>query len=200
MAYPELAAKPLRPSVLSMDGISRHMIEEHYKLYQGYVNKVNEIMKKLGSVDRSTANQTYSDLRELKLELSFALGGVKSHETYFGHLGGHGGQPHGDLLAMIQRDFGSYENWAADLKQTGVAARGWVWLAYDWDYGQLFNFLGDGHNTYPIWNASVLLALDTYEHAYFIDYGTGRPAYIDAFLRNLDWDVVAGRFESLHVD
>jgi Fe-Mn family superoxide dismutase len=190
-------AKPLKPSALSMDGISKRTMEEHYKLYAGYVNKANEILEALKSVDLSKANQTYSALRELKVELTFAVGGVKNHEIYFDHLGGSGGRPKGTLLAQIEKDFGSYEAWEKDLRATGLAARGWVWLAYDLDRKALFNFLGDAQNTYPVWNAVPILALDTYEHAYFIDYATDRKAYIEAFLKNLDWAAVEQRFASI---
>ena len=86
----------------------------------------------------------------------------------------------------------SYFYMPADLKATGLAARGWAWTAYDWDEARLFNYIGDAQNTFPIWNATPLVALDVYEHAYFLDYQTDRASYIDAFLENLDWDVVNG--------
>lgn len=182
----------LKPSLLELDGISRASIEAHYRLYQGYVAKRNEILGKLESVDRSGANQVYSELRELKVELSFATGGVKNHEIYFAHLGGAGGDPVGAMDALIKRDFGSVEAWRDDLAATGMAGRGWAWTAYDWDEHRLFNHLGDAQNTYPVWNATPLVALDVYEHAYFLDFQTNRAAYIDAFLANLDWNVVNG--------
>ncbi len=187
------------PSIRQLDGISQRTMEEHYKLYQGYVNKYNEIMRKLGELpeeELKAANQTYSLIRVLKVELSFAIGGMKNHEIYFDILGGAGGRPSGSLLAQIEKDFGSYDRWAADLKASGLAARGWVWLAWDHDHKYLFNYVGDAQNTFPIWNATPILALDTYEHAYFIDYGVNRGAYIDAFLRNVDWANVARRFEA----
>ncbi|MFH0959010.1 MAG: superoxide dismutase, partial [Pseudomonadota bacterium] len=170
-----------------LKGISEKTMSEHYKLYEGYVKKTNEIMEKLKAVDLSSANQTYSELRELKVELSFALGGVRNHEIYFGHLGGAGGTPQGKLMELIERDFGSFETWMKDMKATGLSARGWVWLAYDWQTMKLFNYLGDAQNTYPIWGASPLIALDTYEHAYWLDFQTNRAAYIDAFFENLNW-------------
>ena len=71
---------------------------------------------------------------------------------------------------------------AADLRATGMAGRGWAWTAYDWDEGRLFNYVGDAQNTFPVWNATPLVALDVYEHAYFLDYRTDRAAYIEAFL------------------
>ena len=188
----EIAPQPLNPALLELDGISRATIEAHYKLYQGYVAKRNEILAKLADVDRSSANQVYSELRALKVDLTFAIGGVKNHEIYFGHLGGDGGDPDGPIGTLIRRDFGSIDEWRADLKASGMGGRGWAWTAYDWDEGRLFNYIGDAQNTFPIWNASPLVALDVYEHAYFLDFQTDRAAYIDAFLANLDWGVVNG--------
>jgi len=189
--HEEIAARELKPELLEMDGISRASVEAHYKLYQGYVAKRNEILAKLADVDLSTANQVYSDVRALKIDLSFAIGGVKNHEIYFEHLGGGGGDPTGPIASLIERDFGSVEAWRTDLKATGMGGRGWAWTAYDWDEQRLFNYIGDAQNTFPVWNATPLVALDVYEHAYFLDYQTDRASYIDAFFANLDWDVIA---------
>src|SRR3954449_3177417 len=189
--HEEIAARELKPELLEMDGISRASVEAHYKLYQGYVAKRNEILGKLAEVDLSSANQVYSDVRALKIDLTFAIGGVKNHEIYFEHLGGGGGDPTGPIASLIARDFGSIEAWRADLKATGMGGRGWAWTAYDWDEQRLFNYIGDAQNTFPIWNATPLVALDVYEHAYFLDYQTDRASYIDAFFANLDWDVIA---------
>ena len=186
----EIAPRQLKPALLELDGISREAVEAHFKLYEGYVNKRNEILGKLGDVDVSAANQVYSELRALKVDLSFAIGGIKNHEIYFDHLGGNGGDPDGLVADLIKRDFASVAEWRADLKATGMAGRGWAWTAYDWDEGRLFNYVGDAQNTFPIWNATPLVALDVYEHAYFIDYQTDRASYIEAFFANLDWDVV----------
>jgi Fe-Mn family superoxide dismutase len=189
-AFEEITARELKPSLFELDGISRAAVEAHYRLYEGYVNKRNEILGKLDGIDLSAANQVYSELRALKTDLSFAIGGIKNHEIYFEHLGGDGGDPDGPIGDLIKRDFGSIGDWRADLKATGMAARGWAWTAYDWDEGRLFNYLGDTQNTYPIWNATPLVALDVYEHAYFLDYQTDRASYIDAFFDNLDWATV----------
>jgi superoxide dismutase, Fe-Mn family len=192
----EIAPRELRPEVLEMDGISRAAVEAHYKLYEGYVAKRNEILQRLGEVDLSAANQVYSEVRALKVELSFAIGGVKNHEIYFAHLGGGGGNPDGAIAELIERDFGGADAWRADLKASGMAGRGWAWTAYDWDEQRLFNYVGDAQNTFPIWNATPLVALDVYEHAYFLDYQTDRGSYIEAFFGNLDWDVVNGWVEA----
>ena len=97
MPFPKLQAKTFA-SIRELNGISARTMEEHYELYKGYVAKTNEIQEKLTSVDRTSANQTFSDLRALRVELSFATGGVKNHEIYFGHLGGRGGNPLADFL------------------------------------------------------------------------------------------------------
>jgi Fe-Mn family superoxide dismutase len=193
--FETISPRPLRPETLQLDGISRAAVEAHYKLYEGYVAKRNEILGKLDGVDLSAANQTYSELRALKVDLTFAIGGIKNHELYFGHLGGGGGEPDGAFGKLVKRDFGSVEAWRADLKATGIAGRGWAWTAYDWDEGRLFNYIGDAQNTFPVWNATPLVALDVYEHAYFLDYQTDRASYIEAFFANLDWDVVNGWVE-----
>jgi superoxide dismutase, Fe-Mn family len=189
--YEQIAPRALKPALLELDGISRAAVEAHYKLYEGYVAKRNEILGRLASADADSANQVYSDVRALKVDLSFAIGGIKNHELYFEHLGGHGGDPSGAVAELLDRDFGSVDAWRADLKATGMAARGWAWTAYDWDEGRLFNYIGDAQNTFPVWNATPLVALDVYEHAYFLDYQTDRASYIDVFLANLDWDVVS---------
>ncbi len=185
-----ITPRPLKPALLELDGISRESVEAHYKLYEGYVNKRNEIMERLGEVELAAANQVYSEVRALKVDLSFALGGIKNHEIYFEHLGGGGGDADGLMRELISRDFGSVADWRADLKATGMAGRGWAWTAYDWDEGRLFNYIGDAQNTFPVWNATPLVALDVYEHAYFIDFQTDRASYIEAFFANLDWSVV----------
>jgi Fe-Mn family superoxide dismutase len=188
--FEEISPRELKPQLYELDRISRASVEAHYKLYQGYVAKRNEILGKLADVDLASANQVYSEIRALKVDLSFAIGGIKNHEIYFEHLGGDGGDPTGLAGQLITRDFGSVEAWRADLKATGMGGRGWAWTAYDWDEGRLFNYIGDAQNTFPIWNATPLVALDVYEHAYFLDYQTDRASYIDAFFDNLDWDTI----------
>ncbi len=177
-------------SISGVKGLSEKLMTEHYKLYEGYVKKANEILEKLKTVDYTSANATYSDLRALKLGYSFALDAIKSHELYFENLSGQGGKPQGWIGAEIDKQFGGFESWQQDMKATGLAARGWVWLAWDWQTGKLFNYLGDQHDGFPIWHATPLVALDVYEHAYMMDYGVARADYINAFFENLNWQSV----------
>jgi superoxide dismutase, Fe-Mn family len=192
----ELAAKELKTSEIK--GFSKRQIEEHHGvLYKGYVNKVNEIRKLIKDVDYSKANQTFSDLRAMKIEETFALNGIKLHEAYFDNMGGQGGGAYGRVLDMIERDFGSYDKWETDFRASGMAVRGWVVLAYDLEDGTLHNFGSDSHNLGAIWNAVPVLVMDTYEHAYMIDFGVKRPPYIEAFMNTIDWDVVNSRLDKL---
>ena len=197
MDFKKKEAMTFPNALFTMDGISKRTIEEHMKLYQGYVTKYNEIREKLGALtdeDYVKANQTFSMIRELKVELTFAWGGIVNHEIYFSHLGGKGGQPSGDFLAQVKKDFGSFEQYVRDVKATGISARGWVWTAWNYKEKALFNYLGDAQNSYPVWGARPVMALDTYEHAYFIDFGSARAGYIDAFFKNMDWGVVEKTF------
>ena len=132
------------------------------------------------------------------MDLTFAIGGVKNHEIYFAHLGGDGQPVDGDFRKQVAKDFGSWDDYVADLKAAGMAARGWAWTAWDDDFGKLMNVVGDAQNTFPIWNAHPVVALDVYEHAYMADFSTARPKYIDAFLENMDWGVVERSFKRIH--
>src|SRR5687767_13860576 len=105
--FVEIRPRELKPALLELDGISRAAVEAHYRLYQGYVGKRNEILGALASVDLGAANQIYSEVRALKIDLTFAVGGIKNHEIYFEHLGGAGGDPDGAIAGLIDRDFGS---------------------------------------------------------------------------------------------
>jgi Fe-Mn family superoxide dismutase len=200
MNFQKVSPQTFNESIYAMKGISKKTVEEHMKLYQGYVNKYNEINEQLETLtdeDYTKANQVYSKIRELKVELTFAWGGIINHEIYFAHLGGKGGEPTGDLMTQIKKDFGSFENYKKDMKASGIAARGWVWTAWNEREGRLFNYVGDSQNTFPVWFAHPVVALDTYEHAYFIDFGSARAGYIDAFFENMNWDVANENFQSV---
>ncbi len=191
--YEEIKKLPFQ----TLEGISQKTIENHYgKLYQGYVKKWQEIQEKLKSVDLSSANATFSDLRELKLEQGFAADAVLLHEAYFDVLGGNG-KPAGKILEKIDEDFGSFDNWQSEFKALGLASRGWVVLAFDFNDGKLRNYIADAHNQGGIWGTSPILVLDVYEHAYFIDFGVKRADYLQTFLDNLDWAQVNRRIDDL---
>lgn len=182
-----------------MDGLSGNQIEQHLKLYKGYVAKTKEISGLLDSIDVATStpapNATYAPLRELLIEQSFALNGVIYHELYFGNLGGPGGDPAGDLKSAIEARWGSLGKFMDLLKAAGKCMRGWVIVGWNSRSGRLETYGLDMHNMWTPANIVPIVVLDVYEHAYMIDYGINRPAYLDAFLKNLDWDACGKRFD-----
>lgn len=186
----------LKPKGLK--GISDQQLEYHFEThYKGYVAKVNEVWDRLQTVDRSKANQNFSDYRALKVEESFNYMGVVLHEFYFENIkDGMGTKPSAKLMQHIEKNFGSFEKWKEDLKACGIALRGWAILVYDLSNGKLINNGLDAHNVYGLLNALPLLVLDVYEHAYYADQGPKRPPYIDAFFENINWNVVNKRFEA----
>ncbi|MBI5226994.1 superoxide dismutase [Candidatus Micrarchaeota archaeon] len=188
----------VKPSVMKMNGISETTMTEHFKLYNGYVNKYNECMEKTDAlgVDAVKAGQiTYSDIRSLKMGLAFALGGTINHEVYFHNLGGVGGKPSGLLEKQIEKDFGSYERFEAEFRGTAMAARGWAFLVWQHDLKRLIVVIGDDQSTFPPHNSHLVLACDVYEHAYYLDHKTARAAYLDAYFKNVDWKDAESRFE-----
>lgn len=174
-----------------LEGISQKMASEHYKLYEGYVNKANEIEGRLSELDKNKGNVTYHDLRSHKLGLTFAINAIKSHEQYFDLLS-DGASSYKDTLAekLFTEHFGSFENWLTDMKATAMCARGWATTVYDWQSNKVYNHLSDAHDTGVTWNTTSIIPLDAYEHAYFMDYGVSRTDYIEAFFKNLNWNKV----------
>ncbi|RJQ54980.1 MAG: superoxide dismutase [Actinobacteria bacterium] len=188
-------AKDVKPKQ-ELTGISKRQIDEHFDvLYQGYVKKANEIGKRLTETDLEGANATYHPLRELKREELFAVDSMRLHEWYFENLGA--GSPFGGpIQELIEEDYKSYDDWAAIFKAVGMCARGWTVLAFDWQDRKLHTYMTDVHHE-GMWQASPLLVLDCYEHAYMIDYGTARAKYIDAFMQNINWDAVNARLSRI---
>ncbi len=176
-------------------GISMRTHEAHLTLWQGYANKTNEIRDLLANHAKvvNAPNQIASEMRFLKANYPFAFGGYINHEIYFDSMGGDNAQPSGRLLQMIENSYSSLAKWQEDFAATGMAARGWVFMAQDLGSGRVINLLGDSQDTFPLWNHVPLLAMDVYEHAYYLDFQTDRAAYIQAFLKCIDWQAAARR-------
>ncbi|MBP7006365.1 superoxide dismutase [Patescibacteria group bacterium] len=172
----------------------------HDKLYAGYVAKSNETRTKLEVLEKggdvSTANQSFSELRALKDGETFAVNGVYLHEYYFDTLDGSGA-PEGALKDALVAKHGSWENFVAYFGACGMAARGWVVLAWDMQAKDLRVYTGDAHNQGGVWGCVPVLVLDVYEHAYFIDFGADRKAYIQNWFTTINWAKASERFEQI---
>jgi Fe-Mn family superoxide dismutase len=173
-------------------GITKATHDAHLTLWKGYANKTNEIRKALAEmeVDPAAANQIYSQMRALKVNYAFAYGGYINHSVYFNTIGGSGGPASGDVATLINDSYGSFEKWVADWKATGMAGRGWAFLGYDHEEQRVHTYVGDSQDTFPAWNHTLLLAMDVYEHAYYLDFQTARMKYIEAYLQVVDWEAV----------
>ena len=187
--------KPLTLSPTALHGLSERLITSHHQNnYGGAVKRLNAIRSQLGGLDWATAPVFV--VNGLKREELIAANSACLHESYFDALGGDGVLPLCGLAVALARDFGSVENWA--LAFTGLAkalggGSGWALLSWSSREGCLVNHWAADH-TQLLAGASVLLALDMYEHAYHLDFGAQAGAYVDAFMRNIRWDEIHRRY------
>lgn len=189
--------KPKTFDFKSVNGISSKQLDEHYKLYVGYVNKLNEIWNTPYVPSEYTgSNSTYSKMRSLKLGETYSLDGVKLHQLYFQNMTGGNNTPNGLLLKAIIDQFSSYDNFISYLTNVGLSMRGWAILSID-SIDNRFHIIGsDLHDTGAVWLSYPILVMDVYEHAYFMDFGTDKEKYISTFIKNINWKVLNDRFTS----
>jgi len=188
--------KPLPFDQEKLDGISGKTLAIHHdKLYAGYVKKGNEIREQLRNLSKEIiagtaegGNATYSVLRGLKEGETFATNGVYLHEWYFDVLGGDGALAKApELCKALAEKWGSPEGAVKYFSECGMAARGWAVVAWDTKVGRLKQYNSDAHNQGGVWGCIPVIVLDCYEHAYFIDFGSDKKAYIEAFWKNFNW-------------
>ncbi len=182
---------PIRPWMLN--GISERMLVSHYENdYGTAVLTLNEICEELGELDFATA-PGYR-VRALKREEHGAMGSVALHELYFRNLGGDGRMTPA-MTAALTEHFGSVDAWRKEFMASARSLRGgsgWVLLSYSCRDRKFYNQIALD-NTGMLVDATPVLVLDMCEHAYHIDFGANAIAYIDAFMRNIDWKVVGTR-------
>ncbi|SMC24620.1 superoxide dismutase, Fe-Mn family [Clostridium acidisoli DSM 12555] len=188
--------KPETFNFKSVKGISTKQLDEHYKLYVGYVNKLNEIWNTpYIQGNYLDSNATYSKMRSLKLGETYSLNGVKLHNLYFENMTNGNNTPHGLALDMITRQFSSYDNFISYLTNVGLSVRGWALLSID-SIDSKFHIIGsDLHDTGAVWLSYPILVMDVYEHAYFMDFGTDKKKYINTFIQNINWKVLNDRLQ-----
>jgi Fe-Mn family superoxide dismutase len=171
-------------------GVSKTTNQNHLKLWQGYAEKNNTIVQLLqGKKDLKKINTTFSEVRNQKLDLTFAYGGFLNHSVFFNNLNGNAKHSK-EFEELAKESFGSFANFINDLKATALASRGWAYIAYCYDHEMILNVIGDAQNTFPIWNCELIGAIDMYEHSFFPDFGTEKEKYIDAILSIFDWNQV----------
>jgi Fe-Mn family superoxide dismutase len=180
----------------NLDGLSQEQLEQHYKLYQGYVNNTNILNEKVAELIAAGKVGT-PEYAELKRRFGFEFDGMILHEYYFTNMKANGGalNPSSPLAQKIAEHFGSVEAWEADFKSTGMMRGiGWAILYQDPTTGRLQNFWITDHEYGHPAGYQPILVMDVWEHAYTVDYKpTERKNYVDAFFKNINWQVVESR-------
>ena len=178
-----------------LNSLSLKLIESHYENnYGGALRRLNAITEKLETLDFATTPGYV--INGLKREELIALNSTLLHELYFASLGGDG-KPIDSLKEALTRDFGSVDRWNAEFVAMANAlsgGSGWVLLTYVPRDRRLINQYASEHSQ-AIAGGIPILALDMYEHAYHIDFGANAKAYIESFLRNVDFKAVQARYE-----
>lgn len=180
--------------LLGMEGFSNRLLKNHFTLYEGYVKNTNLLLTTLEDLISEGKGST-PEYAELKRRLGWEYDGMRLHEYYFANLGGNGEvDDECHLVERIEANFGSLALWQADFIATGMMRGiGWAVLYRDNATGRLINFWINEHDTGHPSGGSALLVMDVWEHAFMLDYGLNRREYIDAFFRNLDWNIVDQR-------
>jgi Fe-Mn family superoxide dismutase len=183
--------------LLGMPGFSDTLLKNHFTLYQGYVNNTNKIMENLAALVKDGKEGT-PEFGELKRRLGWEFNGMRLHELYFMNLGGDGDLAKASNLEKLKtQQFGSVEMCAKDFKATAsMRGIGWVIMYQDIETGLLFNQWINEHDVGHPAGLSPLLILDVFEHAFITDYGLKKADYIEAFFKNVKWEVVEQRLET----
>lgn len=188
-------------SIPELGGISKKQIEEHLKLYQGYVNHVNLIQEEAEKLHELDTPGDHYAVSELWRRLAFEFNGMRSHEYYFGALDG-GARPfdRASVLGKALLDqYGSYEDLHKVFSSVAkTRGSGWAMLYYDSVIRKFVIGWIDEHHIGYLSSLPLVLALDCWEHAYMVDYLPGeRGKYVDAYLNNVNWEVVNSWFEKV---
>jgi Fe-Mn family superoxide dismutase len=183
----------------SLDGISDDQIQEHLHLYAGYVKQVNALNDELASLrERGRASGRDPEFAELTRRLGFEYDGMILHEYYFSNLRS-GAElkpaPASKIAQALIESFGSVEAWRTDFHAIGgMRGIGWVLLCEDPMTRHLTNHWVTLHQDGVPAGFKPLLVMDVWEHAFMRDYkATERGRYVEAFLRNIAWQMVDRR-------
>lgn len=185
------------PALYHIQGLDRELVDMHMSLYRGYVNQTNELLIKLRQISRS-AQRSSLLFGALSRRLGWEYNGMRLHELYFENFGGSGVlDPGSSLFLALKGAFGSLENWRREFIQLGNSRGvGWVMLAIDPKTGDFFNQWIDEHDIGALIGVRPLVVMDVWEHAYITQFGLNRGAYIELFLKNIDWNTAEQRFEA----
>jgi Fe-Mn family superoxide dismutase len=192
----------LKPT--SIEGLSEKLIDQHWKLYEGYVTNTNLLNKLIWDVLESKKELNNAEYSEIQRRLGFEYNGMVLHEYYFGALKKGVTLPAGSPLeSKLKEDFGSFERWKKQFVEIGkFRGVGWVILSLDPLSKRLQNFWVTDHEIGNVAGFVPIIAMDVWEHAFVLDFGSssapgvGRGAYLETYFKNIDWDVVSNRLQT----
>jgi Fe-Mn family superoxide dismutase len=182
------------PGLAALKGITQTEVEEHLKLYKGYVNNVNMLKDRIHTLVESGTVDT-PEFAELSRRMGFEINGMRCHEIYFGNLGAGRDNPGEIVKAAIIESFGTWEKWELEFRKlAAMRGVGWVFLYKDPETGCLTNhWIGMHEEGHPSGFVPIL-ALDVWEHAWTAYLKpTERGRYIDDFFKNINWEAVEKR-------
>jgi len=187
-------------NISKLEGISEKSIEEHLKLYKGYVANANLILNKISEL-KSDPEKNAIVLAELQRRFGFEFGGMRNHEYYFASLSGGNKEinKENNLNKAIEKEWGSFENFLIHFKFVAMTRGvGWAILYYDKIYDKLIISWVDEQHLGHLVGLSPILCLDMWEHAYYLDYiPSEKKKFVEAFFENLNWEVIEENFEKV---
>jgi Fe-Mn family superoxide dismutase len=194
----EVPALPYAEDALEPNIDAQTMQIHHDKHHQAYVDKVNDALDGTDLADKPI-EEVIQNLDQVPDDKRTAVrnngGGHLNHTLFWESMSPDGGgEPDGDLASAIDEAFGSFDDFKAKVKETGVGqfGSGWAWLVHD---GSGLAVVGTPNQDNPISDGKTpLLGVDVWEHAYYLKYQNKRPDYIDAWWNTVDWDKVAERY------
>ncbi|MGI9118347.1 MAG: superoxide dismutase [Minisyncoccia bacterium] len=192
---------PQEFNIGELSGISAKNIEEHLKLYKGYVTNANNVVEKISTLSEGMFKDKEDNgyiIAELFRRLAFEYNGMRNHEVYFNSLSGGPKplNPNSALAKIINETCISLDILLMGFKNMAMTRGvGWAVLWYDKrDKRLLANWVDEQHLG-QLNGCTMLLALDMWEHAYVYDYPTSaKKDYIEAYFTNLNWEVIEENF------
>ncbi len=186
-------------NIPNLKGISAKNLEEHLKLYAGYVKNANLVQETITEFKKNIDKNAYA-LGEVNRRFGFEYNGMRNHEVYFSSLES-GAVPlaeKSELKKMIVETWGSFDSWLAEFKAIALTRGiGWTMLYFDRKDNRLLNAWVDEQHLGQLQDCALILALDMWEHSYVIDYQpSGKKNYVEDFFANLNWKVVGDNFSA----
>jgi Fe-Mn family superoxide dismutase len=176
-----------------LKGISAKNIEEHLKLYAGYVTHSNLVLEKITELS-ANAEANMPLLSGLQKRFGFEYNGMRNHEVYFNSLSGTASpiSENSELRKMIIEEWGSFEKWLELFKSIATTRGvGWAMLYFDRKENRLMNAWVDEQHLGQLQDCTLILALDMWEHSFVYDFQpSGKKQYIEVFFENLNWEVI----------